>query len=216
MLFSCADDGNTGVVENLPPAIPELNTPDNYELIKGGNVEFSWDESLDPEHESVSYNLQISRNIDFTDLFYSNRSETNSYETELKRGVPYYWRVRAMDQMRNTSDFSGYRQIYLDDPTLANYKPFAPELISPVLNDTLSSNAVLLQWSCYDIDDDPLTYDIFLSENYPPDYLISTGQSGTSLHLSLESKPVYYWRVVAKDLDGAENKSPIWYFKTDL
>jgi hypothetical protein len=71
-----------------------------------------------------------------------------------------------------------------------------------------------LTWSCTDPDGDPLTYDIYFgTSNNPP--LALANQSNTSFNPGqLNNSSIYYWKIVAKDNQGANTSGPVWNFTT--
>lgn len=88
------------------PALPANDSPLEYP------IRFSWQAvtSLSPP---VTYDFQISQNLDFTTpildeagLGNSELLVTKENNLKLKKGVVYYWRVKAVDAAHNSSDWS--------------------------------------------------------------------------------------------------------------
>lgn len=80
-------------------------------------------------------------------------------------------------------------------------------------NETLiNTNAPILKWSCNDPDGDELQYDVFFGlDSLPP--LVVSGITDTLYDPGvLEYNQDFYWRVVAKDLDGETSESELWKF----
>lgn len=72
----------------------------------------------------------------------------------------------------------------------------------------------VLSWTCYDLDSDTLTYDIFLGTTFPPP-LIESGYTTQMYYpdiLNFES--TYYWKIIVRDNDGHVALSPPWSFST--
>jgi uncharacterized protein (TIGR02145 family) len=72
-----------------------------------------------------------------------------------------------------------------------------------------------LSWSCSDPDGDALTYDVYFGTTSNPTTSIATNQSATSIgRTELINSTTYYWKVVAKDDNGATTTGPVWNFTT--
>ena len=96
-----------------------------------------------------------------------------------------------------------------------NNPPYPPSNPSPA-NGALNQPVNLtLTWSCTDPDGDPLTYDVYFGTNNNPP-LVSGNQSSTSYNPGqLDSNTIYYWKIVAKDNQGATTSGPVWHFSTE-
>jgi hypothetical protein len=97
-------------MENVPPAIPKLISPDDGAK-EGffGNItpKFEWSKVTD---SGVTYVIQIDDNEDFTNPEIEEASMTNP-EYSLKSSKPlakgtYYWRIKAVDGAGNSSAWS--------------------------------------------------------------------------------------------------------------
>lgn len=98
--------------------------------------------------------------------------------------------------------------------------PKAPSNPSPLDGATDVSLYTNLSWSCSDLDDDPLTYDVYFGMTSPPPLVIQ-GQSKTTFALGpLLPGTTYYWRIAAKDhpliSDPKITDGPLWSFTTAL
>ena len=89
-------------VDTQPPQVPTPLSPENGFKIVGLSVIFSWSGS-----ENVLYNLQVTTEV--TDLDYFTYE--NQTEIQLPDHGIYYWRIRAMDQAGNWSDWSEFRRL---------------------------------------------------------------------------------------------------------
>ena len=95
-----------------------------------------------------------------------------------------------------------------------NYPPSKPEAISPVDGvDNLELSDVL-SWTCNDSNEDSLQYDIYLgTSNSPP--IAYNGSYSTEYVYNLSNyDTTYYWKVVARDFDGAIGESDVYHFTT--
>ncbi len=73
-----------------------------------------------------------------------------------------------------------------------------------------------LTWSCSDPNGDPLTYDVYFgTANNPP--LVAGNQTSASYNPGqLNNSTTYYWKIVAKDNQGAMTAGPVWNFSTEV
>ena len=96
-----------------------------------------------------------------------------------------------------------------------NNPPNFPSNPNPANGAINQSVSLTLTWSCSDPDGDPLTYDVYFgSNNNPP--LASGNQSNTSFNPGqLNANTTYYWKIVAKDDQGASASGSVWNFSTE-
>jgi hypothetical protein len=98
-------------VESTPPPTPQLISPEagkEFSVISKATVTFDWSDVNDPS--GVYYLLEISPNADFSGVVIRKEALTASEYTltdkeALAKG-DYYWRVRAIDDAENQSDWT--------------------------------------------------------------------------------------------------------------
>ncbi|KLO22538.1 hypothetical protein X275_05660 [Marinitoga sp. 1197] len=78
-----------------------------------------------------------------------------------------------------------------------NTPPKKPELIYPQNQSVEIPTKIKLMWQCEDMEDDELTYSIYLGEGDNLE-LVATTQS-TSYEVNLENDKKYYWKVIVGD-----------------
>ncbi len=96
-----------------------------------------------------------------------------------------------------------------------NNPPTQPSNPNPANGTNAQPTVVTLSWSCSDPNGDPLTYDVYFgTANNPP--LAAGDHSNTSYDPgTLNNNTTYYWKVVAKDNQGAITEGPVWNFATE-
>ncbi len=101
-------------------------------------------------------------------------------------------------------------------PAVSNHPPAVPNNPVPKDSATNVSRFVTLTWQCSDPDaGDTVRYDVFWGTNGNTGNVGITNSLQTSLDLGLVASQVtLYWRVVAKDNNGAYSNGPIWRFTT--
>ena len=90
-------------------------------------------------------------------------------------------------------------------------QPSSPNPSNGANNQMVNST---LSWVGTDPNGDPLTYDVYFgtSSNLP---LASSNQSNANFNPGqLNNSSTYYWKIVAKDNQGATTTGPVWSFST--
>ena len=65
-----------------------------------------------------------------------------------------------------------------------------------------------------DPDGDAVTYDVYFGTEATPSTIVNSDQTGTTFAPALSGNTTYYWKVVAKDENGASSESTKWSFST--
>ncbi len=220
MLISCGgsdgDDTPNPQQTNNAPSQPANIEPLNNVLCIDNILTFQWSASTDPDNDAVKYELQISKDNQFTQGLQSFVNlTTTSQQVSLEKGIAYYWKVKAIDSKSASSDFSTIFHFYTEGTGTLNYAPFVPELIAPKLHTVVTTITANLEWSATDVDGDALVFDVYFGIVNPPTAKIVENQSSKTKSVNLESGNEYFWKVVAKDNKGGETTGQIWRFKKD-
>lgn len=205
-----------GTTENQAPSVPELIDPTNNKLCIDKNLVFNWEASTDPEGDAVKYAMEVSKNSGFTQIThaFTNLTETTR-AISLEAGQAYYWRVKSIDSKNKSSEYSAVYQFYTEGVAMENHLPFSPSLILPEQGVTVEGSSVELIWGSTDVDNDSLTFDVYMDTNNNPTTEVKTGHLSKSLLVSdLLPNTTYYWKVVVSDGRGGIAKGQIWSFKT--
>ena len=95
-----------------------------------------------------------------------------------------------------------------------NNPPNQPTNPNPTNGEVNQPISLTLTWNCSDPNGDPLTYDVYFGTSSNPS-LVSSNQSSASYNPGqLINSTTYYWKIVAKDNNGASTTGPIWSFST--
>jgi hypothetical protein len=102
--------------------------------------------------------------------------------------------------------------------TSKNNPPFVPSSPSPPDRGVNVSVKARLGWVGGDPDsDDIASYDVYLGTSNPPLAKVSINQFGTSyVTVDLAYNTTHYWKIVARDRQGAETAGPVWSFTTSV
>ena len=117
----------------------------------------------------------------------------------------------ALDENQAESSYSEIRALFTEPILTYNAIPQQAASEIPADNSNILQESVLLQWSCSDEDEDPLKFDLYFGSEDPPP-LYQRDLEHPSQEVNLESDQTYYWKVVAKDPQGAKSIGPTWSF----
>jgi hypothetical protein len=219
-LWSCGgsggDEPTPPPVVNTPPTVPTLAYPANNLLCIDNVLNFQWNASTDAEGDAITYQIEVSKNMQFTPLAHNVTSTTASKSITLEKGIAYYWRVKATDNKSASSNYSSIFSFYTEGVGITNHLPFSPVLVSPALNSVQTAASVNLQWTASDVDsNDILTYDVYFGAVNLPLTATTPNHPSTSLNVNLNPSTSYFWKVVVKDGKGGQTIGQVWSFTTD-
>lgn len=190
---SCSDDDETSINNVDLPTAATLLFPENNTVCNEGitvsdtetDVLFEWEEASN----ASSYVLQIinlnegtSRNIS---------SVSTDYTIRILRGTPYSWSVTSFVSGSNDIAKSAIWQFYNTGLPGESHPPFPVEVISPQADSSVDEGSIALQWEASDIDNDIISYSIFLDTINPPQAEVGN-TSNTNLEVAVSSGLVYY------------------------
>lgn len=218
-IISCGSDSGNDLPEpeeeNTAPTTPSLIYPSNNEVCIDNNIVFKWGESTDAEGNRITYNIEIAENNSFSPILQTTTSFSQSKLIPLTRGNAYYWRIIAVDSRGAESSYSSINQFITEGDGVSNHLPFAPSLVAPALNSEIEGTSTTLSWSASDVDEDALTFDVYLDTNSEPVTLVSENQSESTYNVSgLAASSKYYFKIVVKDGNGGVSIGQIWSFTT--
>lgn len=200
---------------NTAPTVPSQVYPLNNTLCIDNNVVFEWNASIDAEDNRITYKIEISENTTFSPLSHNQTSSGVSKLISLTKGKAYYWRIKATDSQSAESAYSSSSQFIIEGDGVTNHLPFAPSLLSPVMDSEIDGTSVNLSWSASDVDGDSLTYDVYLDTDASPTTKVSENQTGlTYVASDLMASTTYYLKVVVKDGNGGVAIGQVWSFST--
>lgn len=214
-IASCSSDdgGDEGINPVDPPTaatliFPENNTECNEGVIISDSetdVLFQW---LDVTNAS-SYILKVTNLNDGTSRTISTLS--NEFLLRILRGTPYSWSVISLASDTTETTESVVWKFYNSGLPQESHPPFPAEAISPQSGASVNEGEVSLQWEATDIDNDIVSYTVYLDSANPP--VVEVGStSNTSINTTVTSGQVYYWKVVTTDQIGNTSDSQIFQF----
>jgi len=199
---------------NRYPSIPVNTAPDNGVAGLGANVTMRWTPSVDPDGDSVRYDVYLWPVGELQTIVSSNQTMANKTVYNLLNAVTYRWFVVAKDGKGGTASSEVW-----EFTVGAGIPPTAPVYVAPVNADPNVPLTQLLEWNASN-GTLPITYDVYfhpnqvLVANKDAGALVSDGQSGLTYDPVLVYGQTYYWKVVAKNVWG-ETEGPVWSFTTE-
>ena len=215
--FSCSKDA----AEVSDPKSFELIFPANNETCLEGSkindiqkeITFRWAGSTN----AIGYSLDIVNLT--TNVGQTLSSNSTSLAVKLNSGEPYSWKVIASGEEGAKSANSDQWKFFIAGDEVINYAPFPPELISPRPSATIdvsSLNEIVLNWTCSDVDNDIITYKIYLDTTDGSTLVreLDYVQNNTELGVDVVKGEAYFWKVIAVDGEGNSSSSGVYSFKT--
>ncbi|MDE2292958.1 MAG: hypothetical protein KGL53_12825, partial [Elusimicrobia bacterium] len=183
---------------NQPPSPVVYTTPPTL-VTRATATTLSWDASIDPDGDAVTYALYLSTSSAAQPLV--QQGPQTGYALAFQYGTTYYWRVTARDSFG--AEAAGALQSFV--ATFQNSPPPAPAVLGgtgSVGEHTLSPSGTLSWGAVADPDGDPVAYRLALGTS--PAALAAV-QDGTATAYALPAPAfgtTYYWQVTAYDPYG--------------
>ena len=207
---------NAGTV-NLTPSIP---TNTSFSTV-GNHIRITWDRSNDPESNTLSSSYNVVVYDSLNNLVVSSISDTSNghrygygqgnagtnnfiYFADLPSGK-YYWRVQAIDNNFNASDFSNIDSFFVTCPS-------PPQLLSPLNESIDNSLNSVLYWQ-HPVGATSFTVELSTDASFQTTLLSSNVTTDTLALSGLQLSTNYYWRV--KSIGSCtSNWSAVYKFTT--
>ena len=206
----------------VDPQAAILTAPSNNETCLDGisindtqsNVELLWSAAQD----ALSYEVVITNLMTQTSQTYA--SSVNALTVSLIKAEPYLWSVKSIGEEGSNPATSDEWRFYLAGDAITNYAPFPSVLLIPRsgANVTLDINSlVILNWTCSDVDDDLVTFEVYLDEVDATTKIneLEYQESEVAYEVEVESGKVYYWKIIAIDSNGNQSSSGVYAFRTN-
>ena len=214
IVASCSsDDGGEEINSVDPPTavtliFPEDNTECNEGVIISDSetdVLFQWQDVTN----ASSYILKVKNLNDGTSRNISTLS--SEFLLRILRGTPYSWSVKSLASGTTETTESEVWKFYNSGLPQESHPPFPAEAISPLSGASVNEGDISLQWEATDVDNDILSYSVYLDSVNPPVAEIGS-TSNTTINSTVTSGQVYYWKIVTTDQIGNTSDSQIFEF----
>lgn len=216
-ISGCGSDNPAPLPDPIPVQPPQASTllfPDNLSECTEGEalsnaqsrIQFLWSAGANTD----SFTLEV------VDLSNNSKNTVNTQNSEalltLTRGNGYAWSVISRNTGSNETARSATWYFYNSGVAVANYAPFPAELTAPISGSVKPSGPITLYWKGMDIDEENLSFEVFLSNSNPPETSLGTTQN-ENLTTVLFASGIYYWRVLASDEAGNTSLSEVSEFQ---
>lgn len=194
--------------QNTAPQAPRLKSPVSHEGNVTSAVTLQWDVAFDIDGDALVYDVYMGTSMATITPVATGLNALQYIPAAVTNGVTYYWRVVARDGRGGETASSVWTF------TAKNNAPTAPDLLMPLMNEVLAGSSTMLTWNpATDPDNDAIVYDVYLDKNPQPVTQVAKGLiSLTCTSPVIDNNGIYYWRVVARDVLGAETSSAIFTF----
>ena len=152
------------------------------------DVVLSWSYE-DPDSDNIRFDVYLN-NMN-TPLFRNLEDSRVTLDQRLSGNTVYTWQVVARDEHGNISRSPVWRF------TTRNHPPTI-RLLSPANNATGITGVITLRWQGEDLDNDPLTYEVFFGTRDNLEKIETTTQTSLSIR-TYGANTQYFWRVTVSD-----------------
>jgi len=214
LLVACgSDDGPPPSPEGALLVFPEQDSECTTGISVSetlSQVTFEWQPADNTDQYTLTV-IHLNTNVPQT-ISTANTSAVLSIE----KGAPFSWSVLSSNSDSDETATSA-SWLFYNEGSQITYPPFPaqvqfPESGSTVLGD--ENNQLLLSWMGSDVEDDIVTFDIYLSESNPPETLLATTDAETTQVLTdVVSGTTVYWRIVTTDAEGNSSDSGVFDFR---
>ncbi|MEM8510317.1 MAG: hypothetical protein AAF717_20955 [Bacteroidota bacterium] len=172
-------------------------------------VTFEWQ----PSENTNSYTLTVI-NL-FTNVPQTTATSGTNAALTIEKGTPFSWSVQSSNNRSNETATSA-SWLFYNAGSQTTYPPFPAQLVAPGSGATVQKNVdneIVLQWVGADVEDDIAIYEVYFSDQNPPETLLITTLSDSQQTSVAVSSGIYYWKVVTIDEAGNQSDSGVFDFR---
>ncbi|HWN81761.1 MAG TPA: Ig-like domain-containing protein, partial [Candidatus Udaeobacter sp.] len=196
----------------IPPRVPSNPYPAHGANGVPIDTTFTW-RGGSTTGDDVTYDFWLGRSSSSLERLGNDLTDTQFDPGPLSYATSYVWRVIATSNGGvSQGPLWSFTTVSSPDP---NQPPDVPCNPAPVLDANDVPVDVALDWECTgDPDGDDVTYDVYLGTSTDPALVASVPGPPYQPSSALANDTRYYWRIEARDEQGAVSPSPLWHFDT--
>lgn len=187
---------------DMTPSI-ELLSPGDGSIVSTSDIRLTWNGTDIHDKDDLTYDVYLDTYNNPSTLIADDISDEFLNVAGLDGGQLYKWKVIA-----NSSHLYKVSDIW----SFTTNEPPSIDLTSPHLGNRTLATEIQLTWNGSDVDDDVLSYDIYIGTT--PDLENPITEDVLQEHYNLSGLiegETYYWMVVVKD-EAIEVASTVWNF----
>ncbi|HEX9600806.1 MAG TPA: hypothetical protein VF985_04900 [Mariniflexile sp.] len=99
-------------IDRVQPNQPSLSSPADQSM-ETTTVTFNWTNGVDTGNvkSAITNTIEIASDADFNTVIHLASTQNNTYQYEFGATGTYYWRIKAVDEATNESDYSTVRSV---------------------------------------------------------------------------------------------------------
>ncbi len=217
LAIGCKKGGGAPKEEEIKaPGISTLIAPLDGEPCNQGNI-------LSETLSKVTFSWQAAENTDSYTVYIENLddhsvqeavSTATSTSVNLKRGISYEWYVVSKSKATSETGLSAEWSFYNAAEGVENHVPYPASATSPEIGGISSSNTVTFVWTVSDLDNDIVSYEVYVGTAADATVLQETTTEPILEAVSLSGGTQYYWKIHTKDAVGNVSISSVFNFTT--
>lgn len=211
--LSCGEDSET---EDFPPAKATLSFPENNKDCYEGTivsdtqseVTFRWNTPANAD----SFTLKIN-NLD-SGTSQSVTSKVAEVKVTILRATPFSWSVISRSSSSAQTAESDTWKFYNAGPPEENHVPNPATVVSPGVDAKVNEGTVNLEWTGSDLDNDIVSYEVYMDNSNPPTTMAGTSTSN-KFEVTVTKDLEYFWQVISIDAIGNKSTSEVFNFTAE-
>ena len=195
---------------NTYPGVFNFNTYGS--LIAQHMGPFISDSIVNDELATNSYSVVVKNLI--TDVISTYNANTNQTTITLNKAEPYSWYIVSKSNATTQTAQSPTWKFYLAGDAEIHYAPFPATINFPTPGSTITGTSTKLEWTGSDVDNDIVSYQVYLDITNAST-LLSTTTNSTIENVAIQNGNTYYWKVITTDSQGNTSSSGVFTFKVN-
>ncbi|HET6349647.1 MAG TPA: FlgD immunoglobulin-like domain containing protein [Candidatus Krumholzibacteria bacterium] len=186
------------------PPVPTDPTPVDFGTGRPTNQQLAW--QIPGFHEGLTYDVYFGT-TGIPPLVASGQTALSYDPGPLSQGTTYRWQIITR---QNSVSYPGPLWTF----STTGSGPQTPANPSPANGAVNVTPVPMLTWTASDPNGQPLTFDVYFGQQYPPPLVATDVPVNSYAPGTLALNTVYRWRIVTKDSSGLIYAGTSWTFTT--